>query len=118
MPENNLNETYIDEIFEKTGCDRNLYTANVDDHGRITVTNKVTNRKTVVGILLPDKGVYITKTASKSTYQYDRKCINFYVDKDTYDMIVKKAILTGDNLSQFCRKAVVAKANKIDFPEE
>lgn len=117
MPVFEQNEINFEEIFRQSGYDSNLYSGSIDKNGRIAVINKKTGRKTIVGVTLPDGGIYITKKATKSDYQYDRKCINFYVDSNTYQQIVQKAILSGRNLSQFCRDAVLEAADKIQIPQ-
>ena len=117
MPVYQENEINFEEIFSQSGYDKNLYSGSIDKNGRISVISKKTGRKTIIGVTLPDGGIYITKKATKSDYQYDRKCINFYVDSETYQEIVQKAILSGKNLSQFCRDAVLAEADKIQIPQ-
>lgn len=116
MPVYDQQEVNFEEIFRQSGYDKDLYSGSIDKNGRISVISKKTGRKTIIGVTLPDGGVYITKKATKSEYQYDRKCINFYVDSETYQQIVQKAILSGKNLSQFCRDAVLDAADKVALP--
>lgn len=116
MPVFDKEEINAEEIFNQSGYSKTDYGVSIDKNGRIAVISKKTGRKTIIGVTLPDGGVYITKKATKSEYQYDRKCINFYVDAETYQQIVQKAILSGKNLSQFCRDAVLAAADKVSLP--